>query len=526
MAKVIGIDLGTTNSVAAIKKVHTEIIKNVEGELITPSCVNIQKGKSATTRFVVGRDALEWLKQDPENTITAIKRLIGRSYNEPEVDHLLKDHRLAYKVSKNSKGSENSLVIQANGQEYTAEEISAKILTKIKRDTEKNEGSKVEFAVITVPAYFNDKQKHATRIAAAQAGLKVQRLLPEPTAAAISFGVDQIKDDEAKVVLVFDFGGGTLDLSVLTISGGQFIEQGKGGDMWLGGDDIDRLLSDYVLSATAEEYGIENIENLLSQTETRKRNQFLTELKSTVEQAKIKLSSKDSAWVEILGLLRDQDGDSIDIEVELTRDRLDELLQPIVASIIKMADDVIESIHFSPDLIDQVLLVGGSSKIPLIVTAMREKFGVEKVVIHDRPMLAIAEGAAILSHRLADNYECPECGQAVDQGDTNCPKCHFDLERYTIDHGIFDIVHSAAHDYYIQLTDNQRHLLIEKNTPLPCVINETFKFVSLDQKMVHLNFFNVVNGEEQWVGDLWLGIDNKELEKENCNFSEENPLQV
>lgn len=172
MSKSIGIDLGTTNSVGEVKRVQTEIIKNSEGDQITPSCVAIRKRKLPLFKLsvVVGKDALEWMKQDPENT------------------------------------------------------------------------------VIAVPAYFNDKQKHATRTAAALAGLKVQRLLPEPTAAAISFGVDTVKGDEATTVLVFDFRSGTFDLSVLTISGGQFIEQGKEGDMWLGGEDLDPLLMDHVMA--------------------------------------------------------------------------------------------------------------------------------------------------------------------------------------------------------------------------------------------------------------------------------------
>ncbi len=526
MTKAIGIDLGTTNSVAAIRKVETEIIKNSEGEFITPSCVNIQKKKFRKPTFVVGRNALEWLKQDPENTITAIKRLVGRSYHEPEVEQFLKEHRLAYKISRNSKGSENSLVVHAAGQEFTAEEISAEILAKIKADTEKREDSEVGYAVITVPAYFNDKQKHGTRIAAARAGLKVQRLLPEPTAAAISFGVDKVKGEEAQVVLVFDFGGGTLDLSVLTISGGQFIEQGKGGDMWLGGDDIDRLISDYILDETAKEYEIEDIDTLIAGAELKDKNRFLAELKSAVEQAKISLSTHDEAWVEVLGILHDKDGDSIDVEVELTRARFDELMQPVISSIMKLTDEIIENIHFTPDLIDKVLLVGGSSKIPLIISSMQEKFGSEKVMIHERPMLAIAEGAAILSHRLADTYECPGCGRNVRQADKTCLKCDFNLEQHTIDQGVFDIVHSAAHDYFIQLADNQSHLLIEKNTPLPCSASETFTLVHAEQRIVHLKFFNIVNQEEQSIGDLWLGIDEKQLEDEADNLSEDKLLQV
>ncbi|MBF0204846.1 MAG: Hsp70 family protein, partial [Desulfamplus sp.] len=295
MAKSIGIDLGTTNSVAAVKKVHTEIIKNAEGDLLTPSCVTLQSKKGlikfiSKENFVVGRHAVEWMKQDPANTVTAVKRLMGRSINDPEVQKIISDRRHLNTITTHSRGTENSLAIVLGKKEYTPEQISAKILEKIHVDAENSLGDTIEYAVITVPAYFNDKQKHATRNAAALAGIKVQRLLPEPTAAAISFGVDNIGKEDAKTVLVFDFGGGTFDLSVLTISGGQFIEQGKGGNMWLGGEDIDQKIIDHVLQETAKEYEIEDIHSFIDGQDAAVRNRFSAELKHAVEKAKIDLS--------------------------------------------------------------------------------------------------------------------------------------------------------------------------------------------------------------------------------------------
>jgi molecular chaperone DnaK len=168
----------------------------------------------------------------------------------------------------------------------------------------------VDYAVVTVPAYFNDKQKNATRIAAALAGFKVQRLLPEPTAAAISFGVDTMAEGEAQTILVFDLGGGTFDVSVLTIADGQFIEQGKGGDMWMGGDDIDALLTRYVHERTEREHEVENLPALIERLPAADKNRFLGEMKRNVEAAKIRLSSHDRAVIEILGLLKDEDGDN------------------------------------------------------------------------------------------------------------------------------------------------------------------------------------------------------------------------
>ena len=525
MSKSIGIDLGTTNSVSAIKMVHTEILKNAEGDLITPSCVTLKKKKLPFPKdgFVVGKHALEWMKQDPENTIVAIKRLMGRSYDNKVIQQTIAERRLCYLIKRYSRGTVNSLAVILGGKEFMPEEISSKILEKIRRDAEKALDSEVEYAVITVPAYFNDKQKHATRTAAALSGLKVRRLLPEPTAAAISFGVDQVHGDDAKTVLVFDFGGGTFDLSVLTISGGQFIEQGKGGDMWLGGEDIDRFISDYVLAKTAKEYKIDDIIAFIENQNETLKNRFVGELKEKVEKAKIRLSTEGEAYIEILGVLKDSDRDSVDVDVELTREQFDKIIDPIVKNTIRLTRKIIEDIHFTPDLIDNVLLVGGSSQIPRVVEAMKQEFGAEKVLVHERPMLAIAEGAAILSHRLADTYECPQCGRPVSQSDNLCKECGFDLDKYTIDQGVLDIVHSAAHDYYIQLENDERYLFVEKNTPLPCEGKEVFKLVHPEQKLVHMKFFNLVNEEKESIGDLWLGIDEGD---EPENAEEDGPLHV
>ncbi len=513
MSKSLGIDLGTTNSVVAIKKVQVQVLENGEGDPITPSCVSVKKNFLRKQEFVVGKHALDWMKQDPVNTVTAIKRLMGRSFNDPEVQRAVAGNRFRYRIKPHSRGTENSLAVVLGGRELTPEQISAEILKKLKGDAERGLGDRVRYAVITVPAYFNDKQKHATRTAAALAGLKVRRLLPEPTAAAISFGVDSLEAEQARTVLVFDFGGGTLDLSVLVISGGQFIEQGKGGDMWLGGEDIDRSIMDHVLSQAAEQYDIDDMESLVGSQRPEARNRFWGELKVAAEKAKIRLSDEKAAQVEVLGILRDQDGDVVDVDVELTRERLNALLEPLVASMIRLTRQTISAVNITKDLVDSVLLVGGSSRIPRIIEAMQAEFGRGKVLVHERPMLAIAEGAAILSHRLADSYECPGCGSTVSQSAAACAQCGFDLERHIVEQGVFDVVHSAAHDYFIHLENGQRHLLVERNTPLPHSTSEVFSLVHPDQQLVHLKFSNVVNEKEERIGDLWIGIDGKTLEE-------------
>jgi molecular chaperone DnaK len=509
MAKAIGIDLGTTNSAAGLKTLDTEIISNAEGDPLTPSVVGYQKRKGLlrSSRFIVGRAALDWMPQDPENTILSIKRLMGRNFADEEAQRLLSEHRYAYTVKAFSAGSEHSVAVVLDEKEYTPEQISAKILEKIRNDVEKRLGEPVEYAVVTVPAYFNDKQKHATRMAAALAGLKVQRLLPEPTAAAISFGVDTLAEDEAKTILVFDLGGGTFDLSVLTIANGQIIEQGKGGDMWMGGDDIDALISRYVYRQTEADNEVDNLLDLVMRLPSADRNRFMSDLKSKVEAAKIRLSTSDRAFIEILGLLRDEDGDILDVEVELTRARFEELLLPFVDRCIGLTRQVIEGIDFDLQLIDQVVMVGGSSSIPLVVRRMKELFGDDRVLVHERPMLAIAEGAAILAHRLADAYECPSCGREVSQTDDTCPACRFDLLENIAKTGVVDIVHTTAHDYFLELEDGSGHLLASKNTPLPLKTEGTFKLMHPEQRLAHFRFYNTVNDIKESIGDLWLAFD-------------------
>jgi len=197
-------------------------------------------------------------------------------------------------------------------------------------------------------------------------------------------------------------------------------------------------------------------------------------------------------------------------------------------------EKLLENIHFTKDLIDKVLLVGGSSKIPCVIKAVEEKFGKEKVLLHERPMLAVAEGAAILSHRLSNSYECPKCGSIVEQKAQVCENCDFDLEKHIVEQGIYHIVHSAAHDYYIHLENGEKFLFIEKNTPLPCEKTETFQLIHPDQQLIHMKFSNIVNTDEELIGDLWLGIDIKEEEEEeedekdkkNDTVDKEAPLSI
>ncbi|MBT8419698.1 MAG: Hsp70 family protein [Gammaproteobacteria bacterium] len=509
MSKAIGIDLGTTNSAAALKTVDTRIIANAEGEDLTPSVVSFQRKKRLIghkKQFLVGRHAVNWMQQEPTNTIVSIKRLMGRGFHDPDVQRMLSEGRYNYKVTPLAGGSEHSVAVVLDGKEYTPEQISAKILDKIRADCVTELKDDVEYGVVTVPAYFNDKQKHATRAAAALAGIKVQRLLPEPTAAAISFGVEELDVGEGLTILVFDLGGGTFDLAVLTIADGQFIEQGKGGDMWMGGDDIDNLLLQHIYRETAAEHEIEDIPALIDALPDVEKSRFLGDIRAKVETAKIRLSTQTSAVVEILGVLKDKDGDILDIEVEISRERFESILQPFVDRAMELTRNVLDGINFEPELIDRVIMVGGSSSIPLVIRAVREFFGDDKVLLHERPMLAIAEGAAILAHRLADSYECPVCGKPVNQGDTTCSHCGFDLQANLIAKGVVDIVHTTSHDYYLVLEDGDDYRLVESNTPLPFHTQYEFKLLDSEQRLIHFQFYNMVNEKRESIGDLWLSF--------------------
>ncbi|GAB4277366.1 MAG: hypothetical protein Fur0025_03240 [Oscillatoriaceae cyanobacterium] len=266
MGNVVGIDLGTTNSVAAFKwsdKVAVVTTEENAGlrDALTRSVVALDEGK-----LVVGDKAYNQLRQKPENVVISIKRLMGRGFNDPAVQQQLS--RFGYKISQSTQGTDNSLSVWLDGREYQPEDISAEILKKVAENAQiyqEKSGKKIKIthAVVTIPAYFNDKQRYATQNAVTRAGLGLVELLPEPTAAAISYGFKPDSED-VKTILVYDFGGGTFDSSLITVSGNQFIESGKAGDLWLGGDDIDHKLFELVKAKVAAEEGIANIDGLIA----------------------------------------------------------------------------------------------------------------------------------------------------------------------------------------------------------------------------------------------------------------------
>ncbi|MBR1786716.1 MAG: Hsp70 family protein, partial [Paludibacteraceae bacterium] len=398
MAKTIGIDLGTTNSVVAFKDVTTRVIATgPNNDDLCRSCVAMDKGNGS---FTIGNAPYKNWKRYAPNIVVSVKRLMGASIADAQVQKMKEDKDMyPYGIAKMSGGTEDSVVVILNGQEFTPEEISAKILKQLKDDASIKLGDEVTHAVITVPAYFNEKQKSATRRAAELAGLKVQRLLAEPTAAAISYGADKLSADEDKIFLVYDFGGGTFDLSILVASGGNFIESGTGGDRWLGGDDIDRLLSEYVLSEVEKANHID-VHQIINGLSDRKKYEFQGEFKNEIESAKKALSQSPSATISIYDRLEDADGNPIDIEVSVTREKFEQMIRPLVQRTLDLIDELLEKTGYPIETIDNILLVGGSSCIPLVREMLCQKYGKEKILSSEKPMLAIAEGAAILSHSM------------------------------------------------------------------------------------------------------------------------------
>jgi len=479
MGKAIGIDLGTTNSVGAFKLAEVEVVTANDNtppdRKLTRSLVAYDQDK-----LLVGNQAYNQLRADPENVIASIKRLIGRGFS----DQAVKKQRLevGYKITEPSYGTDNSIAVWLGGQEYSPEDISAEILKKVVSNAQAyRQGigkidEVIDQAVITIPAYFNDQQRYATRTAALKAGLTPLELLPEPTAAAISYGFSPDSED-VKTILVYDFGGGTFDASLITAAGTSFIEQGKAGDLWLGGDDIDSQIMNFVKTQVAQEEKIGDIDGLIAKMPYYQRLRFNADLKMAVERAKVELSSAQVARISPATQLLDELGIAIPIEVEITRQQFEAMISDLVDRSVQICRLALQDAEYHLEMVDIVLLVGGSSQIPLVQRKVKEAFGNNKVVLHPRPMYAVAEGAAIVA-----------AGQT-------------------------DKVTTVSRDYYIKLLDD-RYKVINRNDILPVITSHTFKTVADGQRLIHFQFFSPDQVREELdgvdkqesIGDMWLGL--------------------
>ena len=477
MGMSVGIDLGTTNSVVSVKKLSISTLLNSEGDELTPSSVTAVPKENGMWDWVIGKPSLYLMKQYPDQTVTSVKRLMGREFDDLEVQNIINQKRTGYSIITDLS-EPGSILIPVGGQNRTPEEISSLILKKVTTDASQDAGNSVDSAVVTVPAYFSDSQKFATRTACELAGLRLLRLLPEPTAAAISFGLDDDKNS-SQTLMVFDLGGGTFDISILNVSQGIFMEIAKGGDMWIGGDNIDHLLTEYVFSKVETEENCPPVRELMEELPPRERARFITEIKEKCETAKIRLSSNPVAQVESFGILRDRNQNLIDIDVSITREEFEKIITPLTNRLSDLTNQLLREIRFEPELIEKVLMVGGSSLIPKVQDELKREFGASKVQVHARPLTAVAEGAAWMAAHLA--------GAAAENE--------------------MLIMHSVAHDYYIQLAGGQKYLLAPRNSPLPFSIEQKFRFATEEQKVARLRVFNELDGITETVGELWFHSD-------------------
>ncbi len=372
MSKVIGIDLGTTNSVVAIMEgKEAKVIPNAEGGRTTPSMVAFTDSGERLVGQVAKRQSIT----NPENTIYAVKRLIGRKYDTREVQQDIKI--LPYKIVKASNADAH---LQIRGRDYSPTEISAFILMKMKQTAEDYLGEKVTEAVITVPAYFNDSQRQATKDAGKIAGLEVLRIINEPTAASLAYGLDKKKDEK---IAVFDLGGGTYDISILEIGEGVFEVKSTNGDTHLGGEDFDQRVIDWLAAEFKKDYGID----------LRSDKMALQRLKEGAEKAKIELSSTMETEINLPFITADASGPK-HMNIKLTRAKLESLVEDLIDRLGPPMEQALRDAGLSRDAIDEVILVGGMTRMPRVQQKVQEFFGKEphKGVNPDE---VVAIGAAI-----------------------------------------------------------------------------------------------------------------------------------
>src|SRR5438270_5654962 len=370
MAKIIGIDLGTTNSVVAVMEGdQPKVLINSQGSRLTPSVVGFTNKER-----VVGQNAKHQQVTNPKNTVFSIKRFMGRRHSEVAQEEKM----VPYEITG---GPEEMVKVRVRGKEYTPEQISAFILQDLKKTAEDYLGEKVDTAVITVPAYFNDAQRKATKDAGEIAGLKVLRVLPEPTAAALAYGLNKKKNEK---LFVFDLGGGTFDVSVLDVGDGVFEVLSINGDTHLGGDDFDEVLINYLAEQFRKQEGID----------LRKDPMALQRLKEAAEKAKIELSSAMETTVNLPFITADASGPK-HLQETITRSKFEQLITPLVEKTRKPVLDALRDAKLNPEQIDEVILVGGSTRVPMVKKLVKDLFKGKEPNQSVNPDEVVAIGAAV-----------------------------------------------------------------------------------------------------------------------------------
>ena len=381
MGKILGIDLGTTNSAMAVMEgSEPEILVNAEGDRTTPSVEGFRKDGER----VVGKAAKNQAVTNPENTVSSVKRFIGRSFDETGDER----KTISYKVNK---GKDGRVVVDIDGKEYTPEEISAMVLQKMKTDAEKQVGAPITQAVITVPAYFNDAQRQATKDAGKIAGLDVLRIINEPTAAALAYGLDKTNKDEK--ILVFDLGGGTFDVSILELGDGVFEVASTAGDNHLGGDDWDQRIIDWI----ADKFKADNSIDL------RQDKMALQRLKEAAEKAKMELSSTSQTNINLPFITADASGPK-HLDLTLTRTEFERITKDLLERCRKPVEQAMKDAGLNKDQIDEVILVGGSTRMPAVQELVKNMTG-KTPNMSVNPDEVVAMGAAVQGGVLSGDVE-------------------------------------------------------------------------------------------------------------------------
>ena len=444
MGKIIGIDLGTTNSAFAYMVAgKPEVITNSEGDRTTPSVVAITKKGDR----LVGKVAQRQRITNPENTIYGIKRLMGRKFNDKEVQNDMKN--AAYKIVDNG----GNVAVELDGEKYTPERISAMILSKIKADAEAFLGEKVTEAVITVPAYFDDSQRQATKDAGKIAGLEVRRIVNEPTAAAMAYGLE--KNEDQKIV-VFDLGGGTFDVSVLELGDGVFEVKSTNGDTHLGGEDFDNKIVDYILKDFEANNGID----------LRKDAAAMQRIKDEAEKAKKELSTAAEVEINLPYITADADGPK-HLELTLTRAKLEELVSDLLDQLDGPVNRALKDANLKPSDIDEVVMVGGMTRMPAVVERVKKLFGKDPMQ-GVNPDEVVAVGAAIQGGVLAGDVK---------------------------DILLLDVTPLTLG---IETMGGVRTPLIDRNTTIPTSKSEVFSTAADNQNQVEIH---VLQGEREFARD-------------------------
>ena len=445
MARVIGIDLGTTNSAMAVMEAgEPEIIPNAEGGRTTPSMVAV----TAQGERLVGTVAKRQAVTNPSDTIFSVKRLMGRKFEDAEVAHLR--DIAPFEITKAPNGD---ALVKMGDRDYSPPEISAMILQKLKADAEAYLGEDVNEAVITVPAYFNDSQRQATRDAGRIAGLEVLRIINEPTAASLAYGLEKEEDE---VIAVYDLGGGTFDISILDLGDGTFHVQATNGDTFLGGDDFDNLLIDDLVAEFRREQGIDLSEDRMA----------LQRLKEAAERAKIELSSAQQTDINLPFITADQSGPK-HMQITLTRARFEQLVGDLVQRSLGPVKSALDDASLQPGAVNEAVLVGGMTRMPLVQQQVQDFFGKEP-------------------HKGVNPDEVVAIGAAIQAGI---------LKGDVQDVALFDVTPLTLG---IETLGGVMTALIERNTIIPTDRKQTFSTAADNQPSVEIH---VLQGERQMAGD-------------------------